>query len=441
MKIFEEYSDIEQKILSNVYTQGVHLWIGEKPILESEVLNLLKCTNYRAFANNHNRYSVIWYIEKYLSDLKEWKVILDELLRLLTNNGILILRYNKSAEFFSNIALKNFLGRRYGCDAVLLEEHENTESGLTTSVFRISKYETKIYEEKTWTFATITNGKKIQNVVKFCESVRKQANGSNHEIIIVGPRAQEYDEYKVKYLDVIVDESKGEICKKKNAIINSARGCNIAIVHDRYYLNSNFVESFDVYGYNFDYLTVPQFYTNGEHFPSLNGFESHNLYWSRVTYTENFNRYPSNAYINGGFIVLKKQTALKIFFNELLFWNQAEDVELSKHYLNQSLVPRVNSLTAAYTIGIDSTYTSTITNIEEISKESVISSNKLLGNASGKDIFKALILNILKKIKINNILFCKIKPSANFSSYMQSTSLEQANVRKTLKSIFYKIIK
>lgn len=142
--------------------------------------------------------------------------------------------------------------------------------------------------------------------------------------------------------------------------------------------------------------------------PSLNGFESHNLYWSRVTYTENFNRYPSNAYINGGFIVLKKQTALKIFFNELLFWNQAEDVELSKHYLNQSLVPRVNSLTAAYTIGIDSTYTSTITNIEEISKESVISSNKLLGNASGKDIFKALILNILKKLKSTIFYFARL---------------------------------
>jgi len=365
MGTFSEYSEAEQRFLSFVSYPGRHLWIGEFPIVDADKINIKKCTNYRTSGCNYTKYSVIWIIEDYLSDIKEWRIVLDELIRLLEKDGLIVCRYKKSAKYFSNIALKNFLARRFLCDVDLVLEQDNLDIGITTSVFKIKRKNLEIYKDKSWTFGIITSGNKVDNVVKFCQSVRDQIGGSEHEIIIVGPKEKEYGKFNVKHLEVIVDESKGEICKKKNAIIKASNGSNIVIAHDRYYLANNFVESFDIYGYDFDYLTVPQFYEDGNVFPALNGFNSDKLYWSSVYYTENFNIYPDNVFVNGGFIVLKKNTAQKLPFNDLLYWNQAEDVELAKYYLNNSLVPRVNSITAAYTLGITSEYTSTILSIEK----------------------------------------------------------------------------
>jgi hypothetical protein len=56
--------------------------------------------------------------------------------------------------------------------------------------------------------------------------------------------------------------------------------------------------------------------------------------------------------VNGGLMVFKTHTLRANQFNDLLYWNQAEDVEVSRVFTDAGMPPRMNYLSSATTIGI-----------------------------------------------------------------------------------------
>jgi len=65
-------------------------------------------------------------------------------------------------------------------------------------------------------------------------------------------------------------------------------------------------------------------------------------------------------YINGGLIIAKTKTLRDVPFNELVFWQQAEDVELAHAFRSLSIPPRINVHSSAVTMGITPDYTKAI---------------------------------------------------------------------------------
>jgi hypothetical protein len=204
----------------------------------------------------------------------------------------------------------------------------------------------------------LTSGKRTDNVIKFLDSVRKQDKNNEYEIIISGPKNKKYEKYDVKYLEMssFRDDEYAEISRKKNAIVDMASNANLLIIHDRYVLGDKFFIGFDQYGYDFDYLTVEQFYESGAVFPSYCAIDRP-LLWSKPIRIDNYSEVFDTHYLNGGLLIFKTHIIKKIRFNDLLMWNQMEDVEITKAVMEQGVLPRINILSSAITIGIDESYT------------------------------------------------------------------------------------
>lgn len=334
-------------------------WIGERSQFDMDEIDIFSSVNFRVSPSFHQKYKVVWFYEHLLSDTKysHWKILIDEMVRLINEEGFLVIRTIQNSHLTIPL-IKNFLGRKLGIDCYIEYEMEEKKTGVWTIIFKIKRYDLEKYKDTSWTMAILTGGKKVDNVVKFLESIRKQDQNNNCEIIISGPQNDKYEKYCVKYLDMsdFRDNEYAEISRKKNAIIDIASNANLLIVHDRYLLSDKFFIGFDQYGYDFDFLTVEQFYEDGKKFPSYCAIEKQ-LLWSSPIRVDNYCELFDTQYLNGGLLIFKTHIAKKLRFNNLLMWNQMEDVEIAKVAMDIGVIPRINILSSAITIGVIDKYT------------------------------------------------------------------------------------
>lgn len=346
-----------------------HAWIGTRPPFNFEGIDLLNSTNYRVSASLHQNFEVVWFYEHCLNNLKTsgWKIVLDEAIRLLDENGLLVIRSAES-ENLTTPMIKNYIGRHVAIDAFVEYEVQDKTDNIWTFVFRIHRRHIEFYKDKRWTFAVLTNGEKVNNVIQFLQSIRKFDVDENYEIIISGPPNESYEKYNVLYLDIsqFRDHKYAEISRKKNLICDMAKNPNIMIIHDRFSLDDGFFSGFEQFGYDFDFLTIKQYYESGTEFPSYCAMKN-SLHWESPIKVDNYNQLYEGQYLNGGLLIFKTHILRRLKFNGLLMWNQMEDAEISRYAIDNSIVPRINFLSSATTIGIDESYTSTFQ--KENSKE------------------------------------------------------------------------
>jgi hypothetical protein len=352
----------EPYLLEIVQKYKNQAWIGTRPPFNMDIVDLLNCTNFRLATKYHQKYDVIWMYEHMVSDLRQngWRLVFDEIIRMINGIGIVVIR-SQECKSMTIVKIKNFFYRRFGIKVKVEHEDIDKEKMIWTLVLKIERLYIKEYNSKLWTFAMLTGGKKEETVIEFLKSIRKGKNGSSHEIIIAGPRSKNYDQYDVKYLNLesFRDNEFAEISRKKNAIADIAKNSNLLIAHDRYVLNDDFFSGFEKFGYDFDFLTIKQYYETGKEFPSYCCRRSADLIWTTPYKIDNYNQYYDSQYINGGLMIFKTNTLKNIRFNDLLMWNQMEDVEVCKEFTAQGIVSRINFLSSAKTIGIDEKYTST----------------------------------------------------------------------------------
>jgi hypothetical protein len=323
-----------------------HAWVGDNAPdnLNFDVLDLHNRPGYRASPEETNKYDTVWLTENPI-DNQGWRILIDSSIRLLKKSGLLVLRYVQN-QFVTVINLKNFLYRKYGID--IRVDYEEIKAGEFLTVFHVIRKSGPSLE-KTWTFGILTQGKKVEVVERFCRSVRNYG-GPSHQIIIIGPSHDAYEPYNPTYIDRRYSERFSDICVKKNDIVEAAVNENICIAHDRYWLNSDFFEGFEKFGYDFEFLTIRQRHESGKNYPSYCAIDDRcHLIWGQIyecgTDNESWNR----SYLNGGFVVGKRSVFLAIPFNPLIFHNQAEDVELAKEMENRSILPRINRFSSATT--------------------------------------------------------------------------------------------
>lgn len=325
-------------------------WIGANPQFDMDIALLESCTNFRLPSKFHGIYDTVWLYEKPLNEyhVLSWKIILDEAIRLLKENGRLVIKIAETAEI-TVPAVKNFLGRNINLDVSI--DYEYQKDGLYTIVFNIKRQNFEIYQDKTWTFAMLTGGQKDDVVIKFLESIRNNES-TKSQIIISGPKKEIYDRFDVEYLDLSQyrDDKYAEISRKKNDIAKMASGANILIAHDRYYLNDNFFNDFEKYGYDFDFLAMRQISAvDNKEYPYYCYYYNHVLGHTHVGSSNDYMKLFDTQYINGGLMVFKTKTLSKLRFNSLIFWNQKEDVEITLEFMKNSIIPRVNFYSNIYT--------------------------------------------------------------------------------------------
>jgi hypothetical protein len=334
----------------------LQVWLGSNPPPNMTALNLWSYPNLRAPSEYHGKYATVWVYEVNLGriDARQVDLVLDEAIRLLAKHGCIVFRFRETRQF-SIFQLKHFLGRRYGVRVRVESEFRVGKDWCVK--FEIEREDWQRYQQTGWTFGILTQGVRVDNLQAFFESLRSQEGGKAAEILVCGPRLPQFEHFGLRYLDVEVREDLAEICKKKNEIALAATQPNLCLLHDRYRLEPGFFEGFAAYGYDFDYLTVTQRYENGAHFPDYCALSKHELTWNTSLDCVDINYVLPRQYINGGVLIVKTATFRDIPLNELIFWNQAEDVELGKAYRDRSLPPRCNSRSSMVTMGIDAAYT------------------------------------------------------------------------------------
>jgi len=329
-----------------------HVWVGMLSSFNMDTIDMESCTNFRLAPELHQKYDAVWLYEKRLDHyhILSWKIIIDEALRLLGENGFLVIRLQENKNFTIPM-VKSFLGRNINIKIDIELEYLN-ESAEYITIFKIKRLNIDKYKDNLWTFAMLTGGKKDENVIKFLESIRSNDKKNEHEIIISGPKKEIYNKYNIKYLDMsqFRDEQYAEISKKKNAIAKIASNPNLLIAHDRYYLNNTFFSDFEKYGYDFDFLAIRQLFEDGTEFPSYTFLYEPDITYTHQVVCRNYQYLFRLQYVNGGIMVFKSHNLRAIPFNNLLFWNQMEDVEISQAFISNSLIPRVNFINTVYAV-------------------------------------------------------------------------------------------
>ncbi|OHE70809.1 MAG: hypothetical protein A2007_02305 [Verrucomicrobia bacterium GWC2_42_7] len=347
---------MDDQFLLDFYTQHErHAWIGTEPSFEMDVIDLKKCTNFRVNPQLHQQYDAVWFWQEALHEQHtfSWRIMLDECIRLLKKDGYLIVRTRQSNQITIPM-IKSFLWRNPNLKVSVFYEKcasAGFQLGEFNIIFQIERLHFECYQSKLWTFSMLTGGQRDENVVRFLKSIRDKDPEFKHEILISGPQKELYAPYAVKYVDTSsIRENYAEIARKKNLIAAAATHPNLMIAHDRYWLSDTFFKDFEKYGYDFDFLAVKQLWDDGDEYPYYCFVYNNDLTWSYPVKSDNyqylFNYY---QYVNGGFTVVKTHSLKKIKFNDLLFWEQMEDVELTQEFLKHSIIPRVNYLAHAVT--------------------------------------------------------------------------------------------
>lgn len=340
-------------LLNIVKNGGKQAWIGNRPVFEMDIIELITSTNFRVSPRFHQQYDVVWFFEHLLSDLHplSWKIALDECIRLIGEAGKIVIRCREN-QYFTIPLLKQFLGRKFDTEVSIASEHPYKDRGFWIIVFDIQRKNLEKYKSELWTFAILTNGKKDSIVEQYLYSIRKHDTEKKHEIIVCGSNNHNFKKYNVCFVEEeFRDDQLAEISKKKNIIADMAQNDNICIVHDRYILDDNFFNGFQQYGYDFSFLTIKQYFENRSEYPSYSALPNR-LLWQNPIKVDNYDFLYENTFLNGGLLIFKTHILKEIPFNNTLHWNQQEDVEIANTYMNHGIVPRINFFSSATTVGV-----------------------------------------------------------------------------------------
>ncbi len=277
-----------------------------------------------------------------LGSQKSWPVVLDEALRLLAPSGSLTLRAQDSA-LLSIFALKHQLLHWGGI--TLTEEARDPRGGLRLQLVN-NRLARRPMGVDGITFGVITNSTSLNAVAPFIDSVLSLdgLEAANRQIVVCGPRALGDVLAREQPGITFVDQprefaDRGWITRKKNLIVDAARHESLVICHDRYEVPRNFVHAMRAFGGDFDVIVPRQVCPDGARFPDWVTLGS-TWDWG-VPAMLHYDDWTPYGYVNGGAMIAKTARLREVPWNDLLFWNQAEDVELSRRLQARGVVPRL----------------------------------------------------------------------------------------------------
>jgi hypothetical protein len=330
------------KLASYVGNPGSAAWVGDYPIPNTISIPIRKSTLFRVHPKLHGKFDVVFLIEDSLENLgEEWEAFLDESLRLLNSRGVALIKLQQTSQV-NLINVKRFLGRSRTAKITLIDQWQS-ETDQVYLILEVERYLFAEYSQKSWTFGIISDGKRMDNIFKSIESIKKLE--ADIEIIVVGPQFPHID---VKNI-IFEGDSLARIAEKKNILALAATGSNLCIMHDRYLIHEDFLKGWDSYGYDFDFCGISQSTLQGSIYPSLVALPVKNEKWQSPVYWRD-GHYADGNYVNGGLFVVKTALMREIGLNPLMLHNEAEDVEFSWTLRYHGVSTRMNLFSKATTI-------------------------------------------------------------------------------------------
>lgn len=299
-------------------------------------------SDYRLSPDAHESFDMVYLAENDLGQIKAWPLVLDESLRLLSPGGVLVIRASDSP-FLSIWALKNQL---YCWDSLIpLADYRMNDGSWLVVVKNDRKIRRNAKLDSNITFGIITDGNRLNQLDRLIASISelRLMDGQKIELIICGPKSVDsFANNKLLSVRFIEEpenfQSQGWITRKKNFIVNAAKYENIVLVHDRYFFPPDFLELFTSFGFDYDVMTCRQESIDGRRAADWVTLGEQWLWTAPGTLA--YGDWNPNLYINGGLIIAKSQVLKKTPWNELLFWMQAEDVELTRRLVSNGQIPR-----------------------------------------------------------------------------------------------------
>lgn len=190
-----------------------------------------------------------------------------------------------------------------------------------------------------WTFGIITNGKRNDWVEQEIKSIRSQ-NIPEFEIIVCGTYFDR-KEPDFTYIPFSEKDDKGWITKKKNLICRNAKYENLVVAHDKFIFDNGWYDGMKKYGNYFEILGCVIHDEKGNR---AGDWVTYGNDWNGISRfgSLDYKDWDKNGYINGSLYILKKSVWEKVGWDEELFWNEGEDVKLSKEWYNAGFVSRIN---------------------------------------------------------------------------------------------------
>lgn len=324
---------------------GEVLWLGRKPpradmaigqdIFESR-------SGYRLPAKFHQAFDLVLCTETDIGRVKQWPLVLDEALRALKPGGRIVLQGTETG-FLSIFQLANFLEKWTQGQVRPIRQALN--EGRYQVGIQLTHTHPRAASIDDFTFAVVTDGRKPALVARFVDSIRKAsvAGGRKSAILVCGPcTAIDHlpDKSDVRLVEQdSAFEALGWITKKKNLLVRSAMTENIMVAHDRYYAPEDFFASMEAFGGDFDVVVPSQKSVTGARIPDW-VMTADSLNWTTPGWMEPADYHP-HTYVNGGVIIAKRRCLEATPWNDLLFWGQAEDVEMSRRLAEAGVTPRL----------------------------------------------------------------------------------------------------
>lgn len=338
------------KNILDILTSAKSIFWGGKNPIRFDMVNSTQIydphSSFRLPSSYHQEFDVVFLLEEYISSFKQWPLILDEALRLLQPNGVLVIRIQEN-NFISIFELIYFL-EKWGKGNLLLEDEIIVGPDITL-VLRFNVKERRCASLESFAFGMITDGRKPANVLEFVKSVLAIDNYKNihSQIFICGPESvlADLDDFADKVFLVKQPQkfsNKAWVTRKKNLLVKAAKFKNlenIVIVHDRYKIAKDFILRLQDFGGDFDVLIPGQLTERGERIPDwvTLGVSTN---WTPPGWLD-YGDYHPFIYVNGGAIVAKTETLATTGWSDLLFWAQAEDVELTRRLQDKGITPRL----------------------------------------------------------------------------------------------------
>lgn len=363
----------DRDLLASFKQVGSTLWVGENsPVSTFETSNNLKSPDldFRENPKNHGRFDRVCLIEKGLGDCNTWQLELDEALRTLKFGPCVQMHIRLARD--SSLTLAEFVNHLKSKEEITVHNLlQNQISDGTVIVSAVVVRNSNMPSASTIDFGVITDGQRAGNVRALIRSIEKLRNPRSVQIgiIICGPPECKdqfsSDSVSLKFLSQPAEHSDlGWITKKKNLIASYSKSENIVVIHDRYKVANDFLTRLDDYGWDFGVVVPSQLIKEAGDFPDWVATE---FRWKDgINFQVSKFDYHPNIYINGGAVLAKREILLKNPWEELLMWNQREDVELSRRLQSRGYVPRYASTLRLQSTGKDVTYLAGFSKLDSV---------------------------------------------------------------------------
>jgi GT2 family glycosyltransferase len=259
-----------------------------------------------------------------------YEKIVFEILKYTTLHQVVSFAFEDN-DYLTIFGLKALVEKLFPAQLVVMEQ---TQIGCNQHLIRFRR-ERRVPDYLSaphdgWTFGLLTMGTRDDGVKEFISSIRKYCR-DEYEIIVTTPSEIPWlkTENDVRQIVFSEKDDLGWITRKKNLICREARYSDIVICHDRFSFTASFFQWAARSGFAYGLAAPRLILPSGKRALDWAVVSSENLVWSFGGLLD-YRAYSRYAYVPGGVTIIRKRFWSQFPWNENLYWNEHEDVELCR---------------------------------------------------------------------------------------------------------------